>query len=72
MAQSLMNRLRDETSQQHKYAETRPFQKAMAGAKVTREQYIAFLAQRFLIHRALEERIRVGRVGRDGVEAAIG
>lgn len=50
----LMQRLREETLEQHKRAESRPFEQAMVRGSLPREQYAAGLGQRYLIHHALE------------------
>jgi len=50
----VMTRLREETAQMHKEAETRPFQLALMRGQVTREQYASWLSQMWIVHRALD------------------
>ncbi len=51
---SIMQRLRDETSEHHKRAEGRPLEQNLASGRITRETYAAYLGQRLLIHSTLE------------------
>lgn len=51
---SLAEELKNRTSEMHRHAETRPFQKALVSGKVTREQLALYLAQLGLIHQTLE------------------
>lgn len=53
-AVTLRSRLRDDTRKQHQDAENRPVEQAMATGKLTAEQYVEVLAQRYLLHTALE------------------
>lgn len=55
---SLMLRLREETADHHSRAEFGELEQLLIQGRAPRELYIAWLAQRFLIHRALEEHIR--------------
>ncbi len=50
----VMDRLKAETAGQHAAAEARPIEQAMVRGEVTREQYSAYIAQRVMIHAALE------------------
>lgn len=51
---SIMTRLRDETSERHKHAESRPMEQALIKGGLPRELYVEYLAQRLIIHRTLE------------------
>lgn len=57
-ATSIMQRLRDETAEQHADAESRPLERAMAGGTLPRDVYVAWLGQRFLLHTVLEALVR--------------
>jgi len=58
---SIMARLREGTWPQHQHAESRPLEQELAAGKLPREQYVAMLAQRLLIHRHLEHALRALR-----------
>lgn len=53
-AAGVMDRLKSETAAQHAAAEARPIEQAMVRGAVTRAQYASYLAQRHIIHGALE------------------
>lgn len=53
-APTVMERLRDETMEHHKRAESHPLQKALATGQLSREHYTGFHGQLMLVHRALE------------------
>lgn len=55
---SIGDRLRTETRDLHDAAEQHPFQRALFKGTLPREQYVANLGQLYLVHRALEARIR--------------
>jgi heme oxygenase len=55
--QSVMTRLRDETADAHKQAETSLLEKALLAGKLPQPKFVDYLAQRWLIHRALEPQI---------------
>jgi heme oxygenase (biliverdin-IX-beta and delta-forming) len=55
---SLMDRLRTETHRQHKDAESRPLERALAAGKVSRALYADYLVQRLLVHQKLEALMR--------------
>lgn len=57
----IMTRLKLGTTALHRHAETRPLQRAMIMGSVTRNQFSAYLAQLWLIHRALETHLRACR-----------
>lgn len=52
--ETIMERLRRETSELHSRAESRPLQRAIAKGEVERPAYIAYLGQLHAIHRTLE------------------
>jgi heme oxygenase len=58
---TIMERLRDETSDLHKHAESRPLQRQIAKGTVDREAFVRYLGQLFLLHRALETALREAR-----------
>ncbi len=51
---TIMDRLREETREQHKHAESRPLEIALVRGAVSRKTYIRYLAQRLCVHRGLE------------------
>ncbi len=55
---SLGDRLRTETRELHEAAERHPFQRALFKGSLPRKQYVANLGQLYLVHKALEARIR--------------
>jgi heme oxygenase len=55
---TMMGRLKAETAELHSRAESRPLQKRLVKGELPREHYTAWLAQMYLVHRVLEERIR--------------
>lgn len=57
-ATSVMLRLREETIEHHKAAESRPVERALAAGTLPKARYVALLGQRLLIHRRLESRVR--------------
>lgn len=60
----IMARLRDETADLHRQAETREFQQRMFRGALTRPEYLAWLGQMWLVHRALESAL-AERLGAD-------
>lgn len=56
---AVMQRLRDETAELHKQAETKPMQGALVRGMVTREQYGAWLGQMWAMHRELDAALRI-------------
>lgn len=54
----IMQRLRDETAEQHQHAESRPLEQAMVRGEIQTDTYVEYLAQRYLVHRQLEARLR--------------
>lgn len=54
----VMLRLRDETTDLHKQAETKPFQLAFVRGQLTREQYIAWLGQMYVMHSELDAALK--------------
>ena len=55
---SLMGRLKATTQALHDLAENRELQRRLVKGALPREQYVAYLAQLYLVHRGLEQRIR--------------
>ncbi len=55
---SLMRRLREQTAEHHGRAESNELERALLHGEAPRELYIAWLEQRFLIHRTLEALLR--------------
>ncbi len=55
---SLMGRLKATTQTLHDLAENRELQRRLVKGALAREQYVAYLAQLYLVHRGLEQRIR--------------
>lgn len=64
----ILDRLREETAAMHKTAESQPLEQHLIKGTLPREEYIAYLAQRYLIHRELEGRLSALRP----LNAAIG
>lgn len=58
VTESIMGRLREETSAHHRHAESRALEQGLLRGDLAREAYVEMLRQRFVIHRALEERVR--------------
>jgi heme oxygenase len=57
----IMTRLRDETAELHRQAESQDFQQRMFRGALERREYAAWLGQMWLVHRALEAELeRVG------------
>lgn len=63
-----MQRLKEETADLHRHAESRELQRAMAKGVVERERFAAYLAQLLLVHAALE----AGLASAGDAHAAIG
>ncbi len=55
---SIMQRLREETSDLHTHAESRPLQREIANGTVDRSIFVAYLAQLYAVHDALESALR--------------
>lgn len=53
--ETLMERLRRETSDLHAHAESRTLQRAIAKGQVERSRFIAYLGQLYAVHSALED-----------------
>jgi heme oxygenase len=51
---TIMERLRDSTAEAHKKAEGHPLQRALATGALSKELYVAFHSQLYLVHGALE------------------
>lgn len=63
-SEGIMARLRRETADLHKQAESRPLQKHLGGGTLPRETYAAYMGQLLLLHEALE-RLLDEAAGRD-------
>lgn len=59
----VMERLKAETADLHRSAESAEFQRRMAGGRLTREEYVAWLRQMLHVHRALEGPLRERQAG---------
>jgi len=55
---SVMKRLRESTRVLHDAAEHHDFQRAFAQGSLPRDQYVRYLEQMYLVHRALEDGLR--------------
>jgi heme oxygenase len=55
----VMERVRSETADLHKRAETSEFQQRMVGGRLSRDDYVAWLGQMYCIHVALEAPLRL-------------
>lgn len=55
---SVMDRLKTETVEQHHAAEHHPFHRDLAKGRVSRDQYYAYLGQMLHVHRGLESLLR--------------
>ncbi|MEZ5318383.1 MAG: biliverdin-producing heme oxygenase [Vicinamibacterales bacterium] len=70
---SLARDLRDRTADDHRQAEHGPFQRRMAGARITRDEYRRWLEQMRLIHAAVEAAApALAAVGSGNAMAAVG
>lgn len=67
----VMEQLKEATLDQHTSAEGHPFQRALAGGSLPKEQYVANLAQMFLVHRALEDELRRAASGVSGIARVV-
>lgn len=56
---SVMERLRDETAALHKYAESTPLQQMLLRGGLTRADYVAWIAQRWCVHHALDRALQM-------------
>lgn len=54
----VMERLKTETADLHHAAERAEFQQRMVGGRLTRQEYVGWLGQMYLVHRALEAPLR--------------
>lgn len=52
--ESIMDRLKEETAKHHAVAEAKPLEGSLLGGTISDEHYRQYLAQRWVIHRALE------------------
>ncbi len=68
---AVMQRLRDETAELHKQAETKPMQGALVRGMVTREQYGAWLGQMWAMHRELDGALRTAAAKSDPIRRVV-
>jgi heme oxygenase len=61
VAASVMQRLKEGTWDLHTRAERHDLQQRMAKGDLRRDEYVSWLGQMFLVHRALEKRLRTHR-----------
>lgn len=54
----IMARLREETWPQHQKAESQPVEQALASGRLSLQDFVRYLSQRYFIHRALESGLR--------------
>jgi len=54
----IMLRLRNETAEHHKRAESKPLEHALVKGAISRAQFAAFLAQRYAVHQSLDAHAR--------------
>ena len=66
-----MQRLRDATSDEHYQAEHHPFQQAMLNGDLSRQDYVDWLGQMYLIHGALEGALRRAVGENEGLSAVV-
>lgn len=57
------DRLKEETKELHASAESHEFQRAFGSGKLPREGYVRYLSQMYLVHRALEAKIKATQGG---------
>ena len=69
--QSVMQRLREETRDLHDAAEHHDFQRAFAQGSLPRDRYVGYLGQMYLVHKALEERLRSAAETSDAIRAVV-
>lgn len=55
---NIMLRLRNDTTEHHKRAESNPLERALVKGAISRAQFAAYLSQRYLIHRDLDAHIK--------------
>lgn len=65
----LMERLKQDTLELHERAEKSPFEGAMFRGMLPQPAYLEYLAQRMLVHRALENLLRGARAGHPALAA---
>jgi heme oxygenase len=58
MIRGIMDRLREDTLENHKRAESRAYESELAGGRLPRDRFVEGLGQRFLMHRAMERHVR--------------
>lgn len=68
----IMQRLRDETAELHKLAESRPLEQQMISGRLPRESYATWLGQRYLMHRALDRALEALRASDPRLAGVLG
>jgi heme oxygenase len=68
---STMQQLRDSTRAEHDRAEHHAFQQAMFKGELSRESYIAWLGQMYLVHEALEKALRRAAGDHEAIETVV-
>lgn len=68
---STMQQLRDSTREEHDRAEHHAFQQAMFKGELSREAYIAWLGQMYLVHGALETALRRVSTDNQAIETVV-
>ena len=68
---TVMERLKAETQDLHDAAEGHAFQKAMFSGRLPREQYARNLGQLYLVHRAIEGRLRAARAQHAAIASVV-
>jgi len=65
------DRLKEETKELHASAESHEFQRAFGSGKLPREGYVRYLSQMYLVHRALESKIKATQNSTPALSAVI-
>jgi len=68
---SIMTRLKTETADLHKAAESSPLQRQLVKGDLSRDLYGAFLGQMYLVHAALEQAVRDASASHPGFRAVV-
>ena len=69
--QSVMQRLRESTRDLHDAAEHHDFQRAFAQGSLPRDRYVGYLGQMYLVHKALEQRLRSAAETSEAIRAVV-
>ncbi len=68
---ALPDRLKTETAELHRFAESRPLQKLMVQGQLPRPTFAAYLVELFFVHRRLEAALREAAAGSDAVASML-